>query len=47
MFSRLAELEKAVQSATRGKPEAMRLSLVRLLARGHLLVEHVPGRVPI
>jgi MoxR-like ATPase len=39
----LAELEKAVQSAIRGKPEVVRLSLVCLLARGHLLIEDVPG----
>jgi len=40
---RLAELDKAVQSAIRGKPEVVRLSLVCLLARGHLLIEDVPG----
>jgi MoxR-like ATPase len=43
LLSRLAELEKAVQSAIRGKPEVVRLSLVCLLARGHLLIEDVPG----
>jgi MoxR-like ATPase len=43
LLSRLSELEKAVQSAIRGKPEAVRLSLVCLLARGHLLIEDVPG----
>jgi MoxR-like ATPase len=41
--SRLAELENAVQTAIRGKPEVVRLSLVCLLARGHLLIEDVPG----
>jgi MoxR-like ATPase len=41
--SRLAALEAALQSAIRGKPEAVRLSLVCLLARGHLLIEDVPG----
>ena len=30
-------------SAIRGKPEVVRLSLVCLLARGHLLIEDVPG----
>src|SRR5579871_1699241 len=43
LLSRLAELDKAVQSAIRGKPEVVRLSLVCLLARGHLLIEDVPG----
>ncbi|HLK47001.1 MAG TPA: MoxR family ATPase [Bryobacteraceae bacterium] len=40
---KLAELEKALGSVLRGKPEAVRLSLVCLLARGHLLIEDVPG----
>ena len=31
------------RSAIRGKPEVVRLSLVCLLARGHLLIEDVPG----
>src|SRR5881296_2267245 len=42
-LSKLAELEAALQSTIRGKPEAVRLSLVCLLARGHLLIEDVPG----
>ena len=42
-LSRLADLENAMQSAIRGKPEVVRLSLVCLLARGHLLIEDVPG----
>src|SRR5580704_3285360 len=42
-LSRLAELETAMQSAIRGKPEVIRFSLVCLLARGHLLIEDVPG----
>src|SRR5579871_1840731 len=41
--SSLTDLEKAIQSAIRGKPEVVRLSLVCLLARGHLLIEDVPG----
>src|SRR3979411_3510683 len=32
-----------LSSALRGKPEAVSLSLVCLLARGHLLIEDVPG----
>src|SRR5580700_3904324 len=43
LLSRLGELDRAVQSAIRGKPEVVRLSLVCLLARGHLLIEDVPG----
>jgi MoxR-like ATPase len=39
----LAELEKVLNVAVRGKPEAVRLSVVCLLARGHLLIEDVPG----
>jgi MoxR-like ATPase len=40
---KLAELEMALGSAIRGKPEVIRLSVVCLLARGHLLIEDVPG----
>jgi MoxR-like ATPase len=40
---RLAELEALLGSAIRGKPDVVRLSLVCLLARGHLLIEDVPG----
>jgi len=40
---KLAELEAVLGSAIRGKPEVVRLSLVCLLARGHLLIEDVPG----
>jgi MoxR-like ATPase len=39
----LAGLETALGAAIRGKPEVLRLSLVCLLARGHLLIEDVPG----
>jgi MoxR-like ATPase len=40
---KLAGLEAALGSAIRGKPEVIRLSVVCLLARGHLLIEDVPG----
>src|SRR5689334_23883359 len=40
---KLAELEKALGLVLRGKAEVVRLSLVCLLARGHLLIEDVPG----
>src|SRR6516165_3392918 len=41
--ARLAGLETALAAAICGKPEVVRLSLVCLLARGHLLIEDVPG----
>ena len=41
--SKLGELELSLSSVIRGKPEAVRLSLVCVLARGHLLIEDVPG----
>jgi MoxR-like ATPase len=40
---RLGELEATVGGVLRGKAEVVRLSLVCLLARGHLLMEDVPG----
>ncbi len=43
ILRRLAELETALGSAIRGKPDVVRLSVVCLLARGHLLIEDVPG----
>jgi MoxR-like ATPase len=42
-LAKLAALETALGSAIRGKAEVLRLSLVCLLARGHLLIEDVPG----
>src|SRR5262249_17621862 len=42
-LARLPELETMLGSALRGKPEAVNLSLVCLFARGHLLIEDVPG----
>ncbi len=36
-------LETALGSAVRGKPDVIRLSIVCLLAGGHLLIEDVPG----
>src|SRR6516164_10055995 len=43
ILRKLSDLETALGSAIRGKPEAVRLSVVCLLARGHLLIEDVPG----
>jgi MoxR-like ATPase len=37
------ELEEALRTVIRGKDEVIRLALVALLARGHLLIEGVPG----
>src|SRR5579883_283266 len=42
-LSRLSELEGALNCAIRGKADVVRLSMVCLLARGHLLIEDVPG----
>jgi len=39
----IARLRSAVESALEGKPEAVELALVALLARGHVLIEDVPG----
>ena len=42
-LSKLNELEASLNTSIRGKPEVVRLSIVCLLARGHLLIEDVPG----
>jgi len=42
-LSRLSEVEAALGRVIRGKAEVIRLSLACLLARGHLLIEDVPG----
>jgi MoxR-like ATPase len=42
-LQRAAELERALRSIIRGKDEIVRLALVAILARGHLLIEGVPG----
>ncbi len=39
----IAQLRAAVESVIKGKPEAVQLSVVALLAGGHLLIEDVPG----
>jgi MoxR-like ATPase len=43
LLRKLAELETVVGNSIRGKTEVIRLCLVCLLARGHLLIEDVPG----
>jgi MoxR-like ATPase len=40
---RAAQLETALRKVIRGKDEVIHLALVALLARGHLLIEGVPG----
>ena len=42
-IERLRELHQTIEGVIRGKPEAVHLSVVSLLAGGHLLVEDVPG----
>jgi MoxR-like ATPase len=39
----LMKLRSAVEQALEGKPEAVELALIALLARGHILIEDVPG----
>jgi MoxR-like ATPase len=36
-------LQAAIESVIKGKPEAVRLAIVTLIAGGHLLIEDVPG----
>lgn len=40
---RIDALQTAIEQVIRGKPEAVRLAIVTLLAGGHLLIEDVPG----
>jgi MoxR-like ATPase len=41
--SLISQLQRAVARVIRGKDEAIKLALMALLARGHLLIEDVPG----
>src|ERR1700687_2087698 len=41
--SQIAQLQEAIARVIRGKDEAIRHTLITLLARGHLLIEDVPG----
>src|SRR5205814_1465898 len=43
LAKRAAALESALKRVIRGKDEVVRLALVAILARGHLLIEGVPG----
>jgi MoxR-like ATPase len=40
---KIQQLQLAIEAVVRGKPEAIKLALVCLLADGHLLIEDVPG----
>src|SRR5271168_934374 len=40
---KIRQLEIAIEASIRGKAEVVRMALVCLLARGHLLIEDVPG----
>src|SRR6201997_2304671 len=41
--SRAVQLEATLRTVIRGKDDVIRLALVSILARGHLLIEGVPG----
>ncbi|MCM2270063.1 MAG: MoxR family ATPase [Thermoanaerobaculia bacterium] len=41
--ARLRRLERNVERVFRGSPEAVRLAVICLVARGHMLIEDVPG----
>ncbi|MEM9494153.1 MAG: AAA family ATPase, partial [Myxococcota bacterium] len=41
--SALRQVEANVARVIRGKPDAIRLAVTALLARGHLLIEDIPG----
>ncbi|MFZ0432775.1 MAG: AAA family ATPase, partial [Candidatus Acidiferrales bacterium] len=41
--ARLADLQRAIAQVVKGKDDVIQLALTTLLARGHLLIEDVPG----
>src|SRR5712672_4533317 len=41
--ARAAAIEQSLRTIIRGNDEVLRLALVSVLARGHLLIEGVPG----
>jgi MoxR-like ATPase len=41
--SQLAELQQSIARVVKGKEDAIQFALITLLARGHLLIEDVPG----
>jgi MoxR-like ATPase len=42
-LEQIERLQRAIETVIKGKPEAIRLAIVTLIAGGHLLVEDVPG----
>lgn len=42
-FEKIGELQAMVGRVIKGKPETVKFALVALLAKGHLLIEDVPG----
>jgi MoxR-like ATPase len=42
-FHRAALLESTLRKVIRGKDDVIRLAVISILARGHLLIEGVPG----
>ena len=43
LLNRAAQLEQTLRSVIRGNDEVVRMAVVSMLARGHLLIEGVPG----
>ena len=43
VFEKIQKLQAAIEKVIRGKSETVKLALVALLAKGHLLIEDVPG----
>src|SRR6476619_511029 len=41
--ARIAELQATIERVIRGKTETVKFALIALLAKGHLLIEDVPG----
>ena len=41
--AKIAELQAAIERVIRGKSETVKFALIALLAKGHLLIEDVPG----
>jgi len=41
--NRIAQLQRSIATVIKGKDEAIELAIVALVARGHLLIEDVPG----
>ncbi len=41
--TKIRQLQENIETVIRGKPEAIKLALVCVLAEGHLLIEDVPG----